>query len=506
MKNTKQLQLRDIEKSFSYEPLFTEVDLTLSPGDHVAIIGDNGAGKSTLMRIMAGLEEYDDGQLLCPEWMTRHYVAQEYLGDPKISPEELLKQVAKPAKAYEVAASLGLDFNKQTDLAKQPMDTLSGGQKRIVELAAAIGETPSFLFIDEPENHLDIVARSQLTAILKSFRGCVCVVSHDRYLINELADKIIEVAHRTTRLVSDMTYEQFRDLQRRELAGAQRQWTSEKKAVEKLEKAVRILGKQAFRGTNTATYQERKRELAERKEALAGGKPSDNKRLMRPEKDSVKKKSGKLIVQCEKISLRYPGAEKDLFSEVDLDLRFGQKRVILGRNGAGKTSLVNLLLGKIKPTSGSIKFGNDIKVELFEQSLSLDEAATPLDLVMNKLDLTETPARGILGRYAFNKDLMDSPIHKLSGGQKARLRFALTFSSKPEFLLLDEPTNNLDPDTWEVLVEHVKDYPGTIVIISHDRAFIEHLETDRFWVIRKDAVKETNKDLEGLLERLQKDI
>lgn len=505
MKDTKQLQLRDIEKSFSHDPLFTNVNLTLVPGDHVAIIGDNGAGKSTLMRIMAGLEEYDDGTLLYPEWMTRHYVAQEYLGDPKKTAIDLFKKTAKPAKAYEVAAALGLDLNEDTKMANQSMETLSGGQQRIIELSAAIAETPSFLFIDEPENHLDIVARSQLTEILKKFRGCVCVVSHDRYLINELSNKIIEVANRTTRLVSDMSYEQFRDLQRRELAGAQRQWSSEKKAVEKLEKAVVILGKQAFRGTNTATYQERKRELAERQEALSGGKPNDKKRLMRPDLGDVSKKSGKLIVQCEKLSLRYPKSDQDLFTEVDLDLRFGQKRVILGRNGAGKTSLVNILLGKLAPTSGSIKFGNDIKIELFEQSLNLDQEATPLQLVMDKLDLTETPARSILGRYAFNKDLMDSPIQKLSGGQKARLRFALTFSSNPEFLLLDEPTNNLDPDTWEVLVSHIRDYSGTIVIISHDRAFIEHLDPDRYWMIRKNTIKETNKDLPDLLNQLGKD-
>jgi len=489
-----------ISKGFGAKKIFEDVSLTVHPNDRIAIIGENGVGKSTLMKILCGIEQPDSGKLICDDWAGRSYSAQEPSFDSSQTILDVVATLGRPDECLKTMAKLGFKANKD-ELLNFQVSSLSGGQRKILDIAYQLASSPAFFFIDEPENHLDIIARGELVEILKKYWGAVVFVSHDRYLINEVATKIVEIEDEQIRTVSG-TYESYIELRQQEIEADARRWEAEKKGIKRLENAVRILQLHArFNTKGAGVYRSRKRELEKRK-AVHGEKPDADRDRIRLQSVTVDKKSGKQILVCEDLGFGYENATP-LFKKVNLRLQFGERIALIGRNGTGKSSFLGIMKGMNQPSSGTCRIGNNIQVQYFDQVSPLESNLPALRVVEEELSCNEGVARSLLAKLLFEQNEMTLSVAALSGGQKSRLRMALLFAKNPEFVVLDEPTNNLDPTTWEILVEQLQDYKGTLLVVSHDRSFLENIDLDKFWVFKKQTVTEDYHDLSDVLEQMQ---
>lgn len=480
----KTITIKNLSKSYAGKTLFEKANFTVSTNDRLAIIGENGAGKSTLLKIIAGLDDADEGQII-NERLSIAYVAQDFSGDSSLTVIEYLNKMRATPKAHLILKDFGI--LKSGEIETAVLSSLSGGQRRVVEIAAVLSMGPMFLCIDEPENHLDIKVRSILTELLRKYWGAVLFVSHDHYLVNQLANKIALVEDEKVTINSGLTYEDFlsqRDVHRNRAVDS---YKSETKQISKLGKTVAELRRQTtFSDAKAKTYQMKKRQLEQRQEAL-GDRPPVESPVAKLNSLAVEQKQGKLIVSLDNIDYSYE-PDKPLLKEVTLDIRFGQKICLVGRNGAGKSSLLKLLLGNLEPSVGSVRLGSAIKVEALSQHDSLLPDQTPREQLA-ELGIKEVEARRILAGLLFTPSQVDTVTRLLSGGQKQRLRFALMFYARPDFIVLDEPTNNLDPTTWQLFVGLVNNFSGTVLIVTHDRSFIESLSNPVVWVLAKKTVK-----------------
>ncbi|HRY27855.1 MAG TPA: ABC-F family ATP-binding cassette domain-containing protein [Candidatus Moranbacteria bacterium] len=490
----------NISKSFPAKKVFENISLTINQGDRIAVIGENGIGKSTLMKILCGIESPDEGKIQCDNWIDRRYSAQEPTFNKTKTLLEIIADLANPDECLRNMSKLGFKVSDK-DISEMKVQSLSGGQQKILDLACQISSSPDFLFIDEPENHLDIIARRELGKIVKKYWGAVVFVSHDRHFINEVATKIIEIEDWQTRVVTG-TYEEYIAQREIEIEAEARHWKSEKKDIQRLENAVRILQLRArFNTKGSGVYQSRKRELEKRKSNL-GEKPATERGRIKLQSNDIDRKNGKRIVVCENLSFRYGNSTPFLFTNVNLGLQFGERVALVGRNGTGKSTLVNILRGIIQPNRGICKLGNDINVQYFDQMSTFDNKSTALKIVESAMSCHEGIARSLLAKILFNQHEVTLPLHRLSGGQRNRIRIALLFAKNPEFIVLDEPTNNLDPTTWDVLVDQIQDYKGTLLIISHDQSFLENINMDKFWVFKNRSIIEDLRDLSKILAEL----
>jgi len=480
----KTITIKNLTKSYAGKTLFEKANFTVGTGDRLAIIGENGAGKSTLLKIIAGEDEADEGQILS-ERLPISYIAQDFTGDTSLSVLAYLEQMRATPQAYQLIKSFGI--LKPLEIETATLGSLSGGQRRVVEIAAVLSTGPMFLCIDEPENHLDIKVRSILTELLRDYWGAVLFVSHDNYLVNRIANKIALVEDERVTITTGLSYEAFlaqRDIHRHRAVD---NYQAEAKQITKLEKTLAELKRQTtFSDAKAKTYQMKKRQLAERQEAL-GERPQAEALVAKLKVQGVLQKQGKLIVSLHDVAYGYDPATV-LLKQVMLDIRFGQKICLIGRNGAGKSSLLKLLLGETKPQVGEVRQGLAVKVGTLSQHNSLMADETPREHFAT-LGIKEMEARKILTGLLFTPSEIDMVTARLSGGQKQRLRFALMFYARPDFIVLDEPTNNLDPTTWQLFVDLVNDFTGTVLVVTHDRSFIEALQEPTVWVLAKKTVK-----------------
>jgi len=494
--NMKSITLRNISKSYQNRTLFEGVSFSLAKGDRIAITGQNGAGKSTLLKIIAGLERHDDGALI-KEKVSCAYIAQEFSGDTSLTILEYLDKVGATAKVFEVIKQFTIITDQQIESAY--VHSLSGGQKRVLEIAAVLSKGPMFLCIDEPENHLDIKTRQVLTNILKQYWGGVLFVSHDRYLVNEISNKIILIQDEQATLMTGKTYEEFQAIEQQKTVSAAASWKAESRAVKQMEDSVRMLkARTRYNDAQAKTYQMKKRQLEERQQEL-GSRP-DAVTEVKINVQPTKQKTGKLIFSCTDVSFYY-GEEKPILENLNVELRFGDRVALLGRNGSGKTTFIKLLQQKLIPGSGEVRVGNDIKIQYIDQTNTLDIELSPLDHFRDH-GYSEEQARSVLSQFLFTKFESEAALKTLSGGQQQRFTFLFLFSISPECVVLDEPTNNLDPETWELLLHLINEYTGTLLLISHDRLFVERFKNRKTWVLKKNTIKESWDDLGAVLESL----
>lgn len=473
----KTITLKNVSKSLAQKTLFSGVNLSVSLRDRIAIVGDNGVGKSTLLKIMAGLETIDDGQLMGSEAVA--YIAQDFKTEVDFTVLEYLEYMeAKPA-VHSIIKQFGIIDDKTMENAK--LLELSGGQRRVLEISAVMSKGPMFLCIDEPENHLDIKVRSVLTNILKDYWGAVLFVSHDRHLINAVAQKIVLIEHEQIMSSVGHTYEEFMLARAHKTENLKLDYTQEKKSVDKLSNLVSELRRQTkFSDSKAKTYQMKKKQL-ENKEAEFKNmiRPSDQ--VPQVKMSEVEQKQGKMILIMEEMSVGYANP---LITKINLDVRFGDKICLLGRNGLGKTSLLNVVTKDIEPLSGVFKEGVNIKTTIFSQHNPIDLEHTPLEL-LGQIGIETEKARSLLARLMLSRAEMEMVAGRLSGGQQQRLRLALLFYARPDFIILDEPTNNLDQTNWQLLCELVNEFEGTILCVTHDRAFLETILEPKILVISK---------------------
>jgi ATPase subunit of ABC transporter with duplicated ATPase domains len=507
----KTIALKNIAYEYGDRKIFTSVSLKCNDNECLCILGENGAGKSTLLKIIVGQisseSESDLGTMSGTIEKTGHirsmYVQQEFPQDMMhLTIDQYIEKIAGVTvtkKVYNISKELGFDLDRhKEDLCK----SFSGGQQKILALSTAFASAPDFLLLDEPENHIDIVSRVVLIRMLNEFRGGIIFISHDRLLIDSLATKVAELARGEIH-VSEGTYDDYIEDKMARIGGMQRAFDTETKRIKQLENSVVIARQKAIRGKEISAYQKMKAELETLKKAhKETGRPDDKKTAIRIGQGETGLHGGKLLCRVKDGAFRYSGEKRDLFRDINLEVRSGAHISLLGRNGAGKSSFLKCLTGEHDFTQGIVTWADGVKWAYFDQHMKIDAGAKPVDIVMKELNCFEVEARAALGAMRFDLKKMNTPIESLSGGERMRLRFALVFGAKPDFLILDEPTNHIDEVTWEVLLFACKQSKSTILLVSHDYEFIQEFNPSVFWMIQDQTVVPRYKELAELLEEM----
>ena len=470
------LQLSGISLTFGGNPVFDNLDLVVQPGDRVALVGRNGSGKSTLMKVMAGLVEPDAGLRVVPPGVCVGYMEQ----DPDLSGYATLGDYAASGlpdgESYKVSVvAEGLKFNPET-----PVSTASGGERRRAALAKLMAEAPELMLLDEPTNHLDIQAIEWLEAELKSTRCAYVLISHDRAFLRALtkATHWIDRGEVRRRETGFDGFEEWRETV----------WAEEDEARHKLDRKIKHEAKWAVEGISAR----RKRNMG-RVRALADLRAERSSQIRRQGTAAMEFEggvvSGKKVIEAVGISKSY--GDKTLIKDFDLRILRGDRVAFVGPNGVGKTTLLKMLVGQLEPDSGSVKLGTNLEIAVFDQTRAqLDPEASlwenltgdPLMSVSGASDqvmVRGTPKHVVayLKDFLFDERQARAPVKALSGGEKARLLLAKLMARSSNLLILDEPTNDLDVETLDLLQDILGEYDGTVLLVSHDRDFIDRVAT-----------------------------
>jgi ATP-binding cassette subfamily F protein 3 len=494
----------------------------LPPRARIGLIGRNGAGKSTLMKLIAGQNEADEGEVEMPRAARLGYIAQEAPAgtatpfetvlaadteraallaeedalDHSGSDEHAMHRIAEiherltaidahtaPARAAKILVGLGFDDMAQ----QQPLDSFSGGWKMRVALAALLFSQPDLLLLDEPSNHLDLEASLWLENFLKSYRATMIVISHERDLLNNVVDHILHLERGKITLYPGGydAFERQRNERAAQLAAAREAQQAQRAKLQD------YIARNSARASTAKQAQSRAKALA-RMQPIAEAVNDPSLVFDFPSPPPLKPP----LVQLDMASVGY-GA-KTVLSRLDLRMDPDDRIALLGRNGNGKTTLARLLAAQLKPQEGHFATAGKLRVGYFTQYQveELDSGDTPLEH-MSRLMKGASPAavRGQLGRFGFTGDMATQAVGKMSGGERARLALALITRDAPHLLILDEPTNHLDVDAREALVRALNDYEGAVVVVSHDRHMVE-AAADRLILVDGG----TAKDFAGSLE------
>ncbi|MBF0427084.1 MAG: ATP-binding cassette domain-containing protein [Magnetococcales bacterium] len=472
------IHIQNCSVSFGSTTLLDSVDLPLERGDRVVLVGRNGAGKTTLMRIISGELPPDTGTVIRQPGATITRLPQEVPTNLEGTIREVvhtgLPTPATPEpdndwqQEHQVTIALAR-LNLDGDI---PFSTLSSGLKRQVLLARALAPEPDLLLLDEPTNHLDLPAIERLEEVLANFRGGVLFITHDRALLRRLATRIVELDR--GRLSSwPGGYDDYLRRKEAALEVELRQWEAFDKKLAQEERWIRQ-GIQARRTRNQGRVENLLRLRKQRRERV---EQSGQARMIIQEA----RRSGRVVVEAEDVRYGYQGRVCiDRFSTLILR---GDKVGIIGPNGCGKTTLLQMLLGQVSPESGTLRLGTQLEVAYFDQNRAqLDDAASVADSVADGRERIDTAdgARhviGYLGDFLFTPDRARSPVRTLSGGERNRLLLARLFAQPANLLVLDEPTNDLDAETMDLLEERLLTFSGTVLLVSHDRAFLDNVVT-----------------------------
>ncbi len=500
--------LRDIQLGFGGAPLLDGISLAIEPGERICVLGRNGAGKSSLMKLLARELPPDDGQLVLKQGARVARLTQEVPEDlhgslfdvvaggigelgalvqryHQISVQleqnpapELLAQLERVQHELEAADGWQLEQRVETVISRLALDPeaaferLSGGLKRRALLARALAPGPDLLLLDEPTNHLDIESIEWLEEFLLGYGGSLLFITHDRAFLRSLATRIVELDRgRLTDWPGD--YDNF--LRRKEEmlhAEEMEQQRFDKKLAQE-----EVWIRQGIKARRTRN-EGRVRALKNmRQERLQRREQAGSARLSLQEAE----RSGKLVVEAEGLSYAWEG--KPVIRNFSTTILRGDKVGVIGPNGSGKTTLLNLLLGRLQPDAGSIRLGTRIEVAYFDQlRAALDPAASVRDNVAEGSDQVEVNGKkkhviSYLQDFLFTPDRAAQPVSALSGGERNRLLLAKLFTRPFNVLVMDEPTNDLDVETLELLEELLLEYQGTLLLVSHDRAFLNNVVT-----------------------------
>jgi ATP-binding cassette subfamily F protein uup len=468
------LQLNEISLTFGGDPIFDGLSLVAQPGDRVALVGRNGSGKSTLMKVMGGLVEPDSGEVIAGPGVSVGYMEQE----PDLSGFTTLGDFAAhgldESEMYKVErAGAGLKFDPA-----RPVETASGGERRRAALARLMAGGPDLMLLDEPTNHLDIEAIAWLESELKATRKGYILISHDRAFLQALTRATLWIdrgmVKRQERGFGE--FEAWRDAT----------WEEEDTQRHKLNRKIKAEARWAVEGISARRKrnQGRVRALQELRAERAGQITRQGAAAMAFE---AGKKSGRKVIEATQITKAF--GDKKILEPFDITINRGDRIALVGPNGVGKTTLLNMMIGREEPDTGAIKLGTNLELALFDQSraqldgdMTLWDSLTgdPEMRVSGKADQVMVRGMpkhvvGYLKEFLFDEGQARAPVRSLSGGEKARLLLAKLMARSSNFLVLDEPTNDLDIETLDLLQDLLGQYDGTVVLVSHDRDFLDRV-------------------------------
>lgn len=468
------LQLSEISLTFGGDPVFDNLDLVVQPGDRVALVGRNGSGKSTLMKVMAGLVEADKGSIVAGPGVSVGYMEQEpdmagfaTLGDFALS-------ALDPSEAYKVErAGAGLKFDPA-----RPVETASGGERRRAALAKLMAEAPGLMLLDEPTNHLDIEAIGWLEAELSTTRTAFVLISHDRAFLTALTRATLWIDRGQVRRQEKGFdgFEAWRDTI----------WEEEDMQRHKLDRKIKSEARWAVEGISARRKrnQGRVRALQDLRAERASQIRRQGTAAMALEGGQA---SGKKVIEAVGLAKAFDG--KPIVQDFTLTVQRGDRIAFVGPNGVGKTTLIKMLMGQEPVDKGTVKLGSKLEVAIFDQARAqLDPDMTLWDSltgdpemrVSGKADqilVRGMPKHvvGYLKEFLFDDAQARAPVRSLSGGEKARLLLAKIMARESNLLVLDEPTNDLDVETLDLLQDLLGEYPGTVLLVSHDRDFLDRV-------------------------------
>ncbi len=470
------LQISDISLTFGGNPVFDGLSLAVQQGDRVALVGRNGSGKSTLMKVMAGLVEADRGIRAVPPATTVGYMEQ----DPDFSGFATLgdwaAQNLEIGEEYKLAvAAEGLKFDPDRDPA-----TASGGERRRAALARLMAEAPELMLLDEPTNHLDIEAIAWLEAELKQTRTAFVLISHDRAFLRALTRATLWIDRGMVRR-QETGFEGFE-------AWRDKTWEDEDLARHKLDRKIKSEGRWAVEGISARRKrnQGRVRALQELRSERAGQIRRQGTAALALGEGTT---SGRKVIEARGLEKMFHG--KRITDAFDLTVMRGDRIAFVGPNGVGKTTLIKMLLGEVEPDAGTVKHGTNLEIAVFDQARAkLDPEMTLWDSLTNDPEMrvsgssdqvmvrgTARHVIGYLKDFLFDESQARAPVKALSGGEKARLLLARIMAQPSNLLVLDEPTNDLDIETLDLLQDILGDYDGTVLLVSHDRDFLDRVAT-----------------------------
>ena len=539
------LSCNSLNKSFGIDTILENVSFTVNEGDKIGIVGVNGTGKTTLFKVLSGIYGYDSGDIYLGKGVEIGYLEQNtnfhsegtifeevlevfndliemesYLRslEVKIAEEssnpnsnELEKIMNEYSNKLEKFSELngygykseakgvlkGLGFSDD-DMDKK-ISILSGGEKTRVLLAKLLLKNPSLLLLDEPTNHLDSDAIEWLEVFLKQYKGTVILISHDRYFLDQVVNRIFEIHNKKLKTYNG-NYSKFVELSKVEKELELKKFEDQQKEIKKQEESIERL--KAYGREKHLKRARSKEKMLDKVEVL------DKPEIYRKKasiKFSPSVTSGNDVLEARDISMGY--GERTLFKDLNLNIYRGEKVALIGPNGAGKSTLFKIIMNELQPLTGSVKLGTNVHVDYFHQeqkTLNLDNSI--IDEIWNDHpQLTQTTLRTMLGAFLFEDEEVFKKISTLSGGERARVAILKLILSNSNFLLLDEPTNHLDIDSKEVLEEALLNYEGTLFTISHDRYFLNTV-IDKILVLDENGITEYLGNYDYYMEKKKQDI
>lgn len=532
------LSVNNLNKAYGQDVILDDISFHVNFNDRVGIVGRNGEGKTTLLNILTGELNYDSGDIFFSGNIKVGYLKQRDNFDSKDTVIESVNKIFVDIhnlenEIYELTFKIDKeptneDINRLLELQKKfedlggytykseivgilssmgfdesfydkRIETLSGGEKTRLSLAALLLKRPDLLLLDEPTNHLDIETLKWLEGYLSTYKGTIIVVSHDRYFLDKITNKIFEIRrHKLTEYKGN--YSAYIEKRNKIREDEYKAYINQQKEIKRQEDMIRIMMEH-----NTEHLVKRAQSRVKRLDMIERLEAPDSELKTINFKFSEDFKSGEDVLLLKDIKKTFPNG-RELFSNANLDLKRGEKICIVGKNGIGKTTLLKVILGEESKTSGDIRIGHNVKFGYYDQGqLLLNTENTLLNELKDEFRMySDTEMRKILGRFLFTGDEVFLKIKDLSGGEKARLSLCKLMLSGANTLILDEPTNHLDIESKEIFEDALLNYPGTCIIVSHDRYFLKKIP-NRILELREKGLVEYLGNYDYYLEKKEKE-